>query len=66
MLWLHAYSHKEKNGYPSRFFNAAQVRPVSSGRTIANVRNEIMQEANQHILPNDVGFYPGERCPGFS
>ena len=32
-------SHKEKNGYPSRFFNEAQVRPVSSGRTIANVRS---------------------------
>jgi len=37
--------HKEKNGYPSRFFSVAQVRPVSSGRTIANVRCEIMQEA---------------------
>ncbi len=38
MLRLMHHWSKAKIGYPNRFLNEAQVRPVSGGRTIASVR----------------------------
>ena len=40
MLRLMHHWSKAKIGYPNRFLSVAQVRPVSSGRTIASVRSK--------------------------
>jgi hypothetical protein len=58
-----AHLHKAENDYPNRFPNEAQVPPVSTGGTIANVRSEDKAVDGRHILRSGSGFICGAAAP---
>ena len=55
--------NEAKIGYPNRFLNEAQVPPVSTGGTIANVRSEDETVGGRHILRSGFGFRCGAIGP---
>ena len=55
--------NEAKIGYPNRFLNEAQVPPVSTGGTIANVRREDEAVGGRHILRSGSGFRCGATGP---
>ena len=44
------------NDYPNRLPNEAQVPPVSTGGTLANVRSKDEAVGGRHILRSEYGF----------
>jgi hypothetical protein len=57
ILRLETLFYEVKIDYPNRFLSAAQVRPVSSGRTIASVRNKNAETTVSISLRSENGFY---------
>ena len=63
MLRFQTHLHKAKIGYPNRFLNEAQVRPVSGGRTIASVRGEMIKQSFSISRLSGDDFYSRHRLP---
>ena len=55
--------NEAENDYPNRFPNEAQVPPVSTGGTLANVRSKDEAVDGRHILRSGSGFRSGAAAP---